>query len=118
MQSWINYWIFIFWLTFLGFVLNPTNFLFLLVFSEITWVVLYCYSILIGVVLDDLNAFTLSFLILGFASVEFSIGLLILLLFKNFNKTLNLSSNDYNWNQHLYNNNLEKNLNVFNWQLK
>lgn len=104
MQTWLNFFIFLFWLTFLGFIFNPTNFVFLLVYSEITWITLYCYAILVGTLIDDLNSFTLSFLILGLAGVEFSLGYLLIILFRNFNKTLNFTESDFMWYSYLYKN--------------
>ena len=97
MQTWLNFWIFIFWLSFISFIINPFNFIFLLFFSEIIWIILYCFSILTGILIDDLNLLTLSFLILGFASVEFSFGYLLIILFKNFNKTITFLDSDLIW---------------------
>lgn len=66
---------------------------------------MYCYSALTGVINDDLNLLTLTFLILGLASVEFVLGLLIIVIFKNFNKTLNFAETDLVWYNYLYKNN-------------
>lgn len=117
MQAWLNFWIFIFWLSLIGFIINPSNFVNLILFSEITWVSLYCYSALTGVVNDDINLLTLSFLILGLAGVEFVLGLLILVIFRNFNKTLNLMETDLVWYNFLYKNkrNLAINKKNFNY---
>lgn len=101
MQSWLNFWIFIFWLSFLSFLINPFNFFYLLIFSEIIWIILYCFTVLSGILNDDLNLLTLSFLILGFASVEFSFGYLLIILFKNFNKTINFLELDNLWHNFL-----------------
>jgi len=51
-------------------------------------------SILVGLLNDDLNSSTLSFLILGVAGLEFSVGFLILLLFKNTNNSYYLTKKD------------------------
>ena len=56
----------------------------MLLFSEIVWVLLFILSILFGSLVDDINLYSLSFFLLAFASLEFSIGILILVLFKNF----------------------------------
>lgn len=118
MQSWLNFWIFIFWISLLGFVFNPTNFVFLLIYSEITWITLYSYTILVGSIIDDLNTFTLSFFILGLASIEFCFGFLLIILFRNLNKTLHFLESDNVWYQYLYKN--TKKLPTFksNWQIK
>lgn len=102
MQFWINFWIFFFWLSIFGFLLNPTNFLILLLYSEIVWLTLYCYSIIAGSINDDIILITNSFFILGFASVEYAFGFLLLLLFKNFNVSLNIFEKDKIFNQFFY----------------
>jgi NADH:ubiquinone oxidoreductase subunit K len=45
---------------------------------------------------DDLNSSTTSFLILGVAGLEFSIGFLILLLFRNTNNSYYLTKKETN----------------------
>ena len=102
MQLWLNFWTFFFWLSIFGFLFNPTNFLSLLFYSEITWVVLYCYSIITGAVNDEITLATNTFFLLGLAGVEFAFGFLLLILFKNFNVSLNLIEKDKMWNQTLY----------------
>jgi NADH:ubiquinone oxidoreductase subunit K len=67
------------------------------------WIILYSLSVLIGTLSDDLNSTSLSFLILGVAGLEFSVGFLILLLFRNTNESYfltkkELSSNKSNLN--------------------
>jgi len=88
--SWINFWNIFFWISILGFIVNIDNFLKILVFSEITWLILYCYTIIIGVSNNDTTLLSNSFFVLGFASLEFSIGLLIIIIFKNNMKSINL----------------------------
>jgi NADH:ubiquinone oxidoreductase subunit K len=46
--------------------------------------------LVVGVQNDELTILSTSFLILGLASLEFSIGLLLIILFKNFYKSINL----------------------------
>lgn len=110
MQLWINFWIFFFWLSLFVFLFNPTNFLSLLFYSEVTWLVLYCFSILIASVNDDINMMSNTFFILGLAGLEFSFGFLLLILFKNFNVSLNLVDSK-NFSQNYLN---SKNINFFN----
>ena len=102
MQIWINFWTFFFWLSIFGFLFNPTNFLSLLFYSELTWLTLYCYSLVTGAINDEITLATNTFFILGLAGVEFSFGFLLLILFKNFNVSLNLIEKDKMWNQTLY----------------
>jgi NADH:ubiquinone oxidoreductase subunit K len=96
MQNWLNFWIFLFWISLFSFILNYYNFLLLLLFSEFVWLVLYCFVIFTSCKNDDFLFIGLSFLFLGLAGLEFSIGLLILILFKNLNFSLNIYLNDSN----------------------
>jgi len=77
---------------------NSLNFTKLLFFSEIAWLVLYNYTILAGTLNDDLNLLSLAFFILGLAGLEFSIGMLLVIIFK---KILRLEYfSDYNIPEH------------------
>lgn len=67
-------------------------------FSELTWLILYTYSILIGINLEDLNIISNSFFILGFAGIEFSLGFLILIFFKKFNLNYNFFKDETYFN--------------------
>jgi len=68
----------------------------LIFFSEFMWIVLYGLSILVGLICDDLNSSTTSFIILGVAGLEFSVGFLILLLFRNTNNSYYLTKKEVN----------------------
>lgn len=111
MQLWINFWIFFFWLSLFVFLFNPSNFLALLFYSEITWLTLYTFSILVASINDDINVMSNTFFILGLAGLEFSFGFLLLILFKNFNISLNLINSkslsqqvlNFNKNSNFYN---------------
>lgn len=96
MQTWLNFWIFLFWLSLISFFLNYFNFLLILLFSEFLWLVLYCLAIFMSCKNDDILVLSLTFIFLGLAGLEFSIGLLILILFKNLNFSLLFYLNDSN----------------------
>ena len=96
MQNWINFWSLLFWLSLILFSSNLNNLIKLIFYSELVWVILYCYSILEGSLNDDLNLMSTSIFILGLAGLEYSIGILLLILFKNLNETLDLKNNDKN----------------------
>jgi hypothetical protein len=53
----------------------------------------------VGVISDDLNSTSTSFLILGVAGLEFSIGFLLLLLFRNTNDSYFLTKKDLTSNK-------------------
>ncbi len=61
--------------------------------------------------MEDFNLLTLSFLILGLASVEFGLGYILIVIFNNFNKNLNLFEIDNFWYKYIYKNNTKFNLN-------
>lgn len=61
--------------------------------AEILWVILYCISALLSLYVDDVSLFSLTFFILGFAAIEVSIGLLLLVLMKYSNLSLNFFDN-------------------------
>jgi len=71
----------------------------LIFFSEFMWIVLYGLSILVGLINDDLNSTTISFLILGVAGLEFSLGFLILLLFRNTNNSYYITKKEVHSNK-------------------
>lgn len=66
----------------------------LVFFSELMWISLYTLSIFVGMLCDDLNSTSMSFLILGVAGLEFSLGFLLLLLFKNTNNSYFLTKKE------------------------
>ena len=72
---------------------------------------MYCFTILIASINDDLNLMSNTFFILGLAGLEFSFGFLLLILFKNFNVSLNLSDKEKNISQNYLN---SKNINFYN----
>lgn len=96
MYQWIDFFNFFFWISLLSFLINFSNFLYLFLYSELTWLILYSYSVLIGIYIEDLNVMSNSFFILGFAGIEFSIGFLLLILFKKFNLNYNFLKEDLN----------------------
>lgn len=87
MQSWLNFWNLFFWIVLFSFAVNSYNFTKLLFISEITWLVIYNYLILIGSINDDLTPLSSSFFVLGFAGLEFSIGMLLVIIFKKIIKS-------------------------------
>lgn len=115
MISWLNFWNALFWLSLMGFLVNIENFIKILIFSEITWLVLYCYTVFTGASNNDITLISNSFFVLGFASLEFSVGLLLLIIFKNNMKSINLSDENINEQANVFS--MKKNnLNRFFWK--
>jgi len=77
-------------------------------------VILYCYVLLESSINDDLNLLSTSIFILGLAGLEYSIGILLLVLFKNLNNTLELNSLKNNENKIFNVNNLYINRYIWN----
>ena len=114
MQNWINFWSLIFWLSLVLFTSNLNNIIKLIFYSELVWVILYCYVLLESSINDDLNLLSTSIFILGLAGLEYSIGILLLVLFKNLNNTLELNSLKNNENKIFNVNNLYINRYIWN----
>ena len=64
-----------------------------MLYSEFIWVILYTYSVLIGLINDNLILLSSVFFLLVLAGLEFSIGLLLSVIFKNWKKTLSIKTN-------------------------
>lgn len=88
MELWVNFWNMFFWIMFFSFLFFSVNFLQLLLFSEIIWGSLYIITLVLGIYIDNCFLISLSFLLLALAGLEFSIGILLLLFFKNINNSL------------------------------
>lgn len=65
--------------------------------SEMMWVVIYIYALLIGTLNDEISIMSMSFFILALAGMEFCSGILLAILFKRIIK-IELF-NDQNVNQ-------------------
>ena len=74
------------------FLLNARDLLTVILYSEIVWVILYCYITIIGVINDDLILTSTSFFLLALAGLEFCIGFIIVIFYRNFKKSFNLDS--------------------------
>lgn len=109
MQTWINFFIFIFWLSIISFITNFNNFIRLLFYSELTWIILYCFILVQGAINDDILLLSTSIFILGLAGIEYAIGILILLIFKQINKKTDFDESDND----IYNHNIYSNTNIF-----
>ena len=70
-------------------------------YSELTWVLLYVFTSIEGIINDDLILISTTIFILGFAGLEYATGILMLLLFKHINKKIEFNETDnefYNYN--------------------
>lgn len=116
MQTWLNFWTFLFWLSIIGFLINLENFLKLLLYSEMVWLTIYCYTVMLGTLNNDITVLGTSFYILAIAGLEFSIGMLLILLFKSFNKSISINNDK---NKTIINNKkINLNKTYWNWKYK
>lgn len=102
MLTWISYLTLIFFILIIVMVLKPKNFVSLLFLSELIWILLYCMGVLLGSIYNDITLLSMSFFILGIAGLEFSIGILVSILYKNLNESLNLDLNNKFNNQNIF----------------
>lgn len=68
-----------------------------MIIAELIWILLYCLSIAIGVLNDDLLLFSLSFFILALAGLEFCFGFLLIIFFRYLYKTLDFVETETNF---------------------
>ncbi len=74
------------------FLLNSKNLLAIILYSEIVWVILYCYTTITGTINDDIVLTSTSFFLLALAGLEFCIGFIITIFFRNFKKSFDMDS--------------------------
>jgi len=74
------------------FLLNSKNLLTVILYSEIVWVILYSYTTVVGTINDDLILTSTSFFLLALAGLEFCIGFIITIFFRNFKKSFDIDS--------------------------
>ena len=72
------------------FLINSKNLVTIILYSEIVWVVLYAYTTIIGTINDDLTLTSTSFFLLSLAGLEFCIGFIITIFYRNFKKSFDL----------------------------
>lgn len=76
------------------FLLNSRNLITIILYSEIVWVILYGYTTVTGTINDDLVLTSTSFFLLALAGLEFCVGFLIIIFYRNFKKTFELNNHN------------------------
>lgn len=109
MQTWLSFFNFIFWLSIISFITNFNNFVRLLFYSELTWIILYCFILIKGSINDDVTLLSSSIFILGLAGIEYGVGILILMIFKQINKKTDFDESDNS----VYNHNIYSDKNIY-----
>jgi hypothetical protein len=91
LQNWLNFINILFWILLFFFLLNSYNIVQLLFLSEIVWILLYTLTTILSSFTDDLILLTLSFFILGLSGLEFSFGIILVIVYNFFKKTTNIT---------------------------
>lgn len=115
MLTWLSFWSLLFWLVLILISLKPKNFISILFISELSWLILYVLSILLGAIYCDITILSLSFFILGVAGLEFALGMLLAILYKNLNESLDLDYSNKLNNQNIFDKSLKTPLEKVNW---
>lgn len=78
-------------------------------YSELSWIIVYCLILTQGSINDDINLLSTSIFILGLAGLEYGLGILLLLVFKQINKKTDFDESDNS----VYNHNIYSNKNIY-----
>lgn len=92
MLSWLGFLTFCFWAALASLLLSAQNFFSMLLGAEAAWALLYALAAAASLVCDDLNLFSLTFFILGFAAAELALGVMLLVLLRFSGLSLDLGS--------------------------
>jgi NADH:ubiquinone oxidoreductase subunit K len=74
------------------FLFNCKNIITLILYSEVMWVILYGYTAVVGTINDDIILTSTSFFLLALAGLEFCVGFIITIFFRNFRKSFDLDT--------------------------
>ena len=88
--NWINFITLLFWFILFMFLLNSIDLTTIILYSETIWVLLYTYTAIVGTINDDLVLVSTTFFLLALAGLEFCIGFIITIFYRNFKKSFNL----------------------------
>nr|QPL15921.1 NADH dehydrogenase subunit 4L [Strombidium sp.] len=89
----LNIMVIIFVLFLASILINVTTALHLLLTAEMLWIILYILSLYVGYIYNNLNILSLTFFLLILSAVEFSIGLVLMLIQHIIYRSINLNLN-------------------------
>ena len=115
MLGWLDFFIILFWISLGLFFFNINNFVTILLYAELTWLVLFVLASMTGALINDINIMSFTFFILGFGGLEFVVGLMLVVLMKNMQISLT-SKNNENY-QHIFNSTTQGNFSTKKWNL-
>ena len=85
--NWGDFFVLVFWFSIICFLISCYDIVIIILYSEVVWVLLYCCIVVVGIINDDLVVITTSFFIMALAGLEFCIGFILAVYFKNFINT-------------------------------
>lgn len=91
--SWLDFFLLLFWLLFIGFFISFTNVLNLLILGETFWIFITTYLIFLASYLDHYFLFFISMYLFVFATSETSVGLALITTRNAYNGTI--TTNNY-----------------------
>lgn len=91
--SWLDFFLLLFWLLFIGFFISFTNVLNLLILGETFWILITTYLIFLASYLDHYFLFFISMYLFVFATSETSVGLALITTRNAYNGTI--TTNNY-----------------------
>jgi NADH:ubiquinone oxidoreductase subunit K len=92
-MSWLDFYLLLFWILFIGFFISFTNVLNLLILGEAFWVLITTYLIFLSSVMDHYFIFFISMYLFVFATSETSVGLALITTKNAFNSSI--TTNNY-----------------------
>ena len=92
-MSWLDFYLLIFWILFVGFFISFSNVLNLLILGETFWVIITTYLVFLSSYLDHYFIFFISMYLFVFATSETSVGLALITTKTAFNSTI--TTNNY-----------------------
>ena len=92
----INLIILIFFILFISIILNVNTALHLILTAELLWITLYILVLLSGIIYNNLNLLSLTFFFLILSAVEFSIGLILILIQYILLRSISLNTSNSN----------------------
>ena len=92
----INFVILLFFILFTSITVNVNTSLHLLLTAEFLWITLYIFTLVSGLIFDNLNLLSLTFFFLILSAVEFGLGLVIILVQNVLLRSINLNDGTHN----------------------
>ena len=90
--TWINFLTLLFWLSTGMLLVNPRDLVTTIPYFWVDWDIQYSYTAVVGTINDDVVLTSTSFFLLALAGLEFCIGFIITIFYRNFKKSFGLDT--------------------------